>query len=280
MSYVLLSLLFTVLVHTFPRNPVVDPPDWGTVEDTRIPAGNGGEMEVYRITPDGPVAGTIVIAHGWGRNRDRMMNRARIFGRLGYITVLHSARDHGNSSKKMMMNSASFGEDLVTVLQWAGASPENPVLLYGHSAGSCGAAFAAAQFPKSLKALFLEGGFPEVREARLSLYRWINPLFGYIFGPAIVTLSAFFLKISWPDVAPCQLAEKIDCPVMIIHGALDKRFPVSFAPRLRACFNHVPTELFIAPRAGHSDSSEDPGFEKAVSSFLARHVTGTAADTH
>ena len=269
--YAALALLFTFLVHRLPRNPVVDPPDWGNVEDARIPAIGGGSLEVWRISPEGRSLGTIVLAHGWGRNRDRMINRARIFGSMGFTAIVHSARDHGSSTKKLMMNTVSFGEDVESVLTWAGASRENPVMLYGHSAGSAGAVVASARHPDWIQALFLEGSFPDVREARLSLYRWFNPFFGYVFGPAIVLLSRLYFRISWRKVAPCYLAKYIHCPVMIIHGALDYRFPVSFAPRLRACFSHVPTDMFIALNAGHSDSSYDPGFEPAVRIFLKKN---------
>ena len=270
--YLFFALLFTFLVHRLPRNPVTDPPDWGEIIDTRIPTVGGGFLEVYRVSPDCEPVGTIVIAHGWGRNRDRMMARARVFGKLGYITVLHSARDHGNSSKKLMMNTVCFAEDIEAVLKWVEASSTNPVLLYGHSAGSGGSALAASRNPEKIKMLFLEGSFPDTREARLSLYRWFNPVFGYLIGPAIVFFASLYFRISWPKVSPGVLARQISCPTMVIHGAKDPSFPVSFAPRLRACFKHVPTAMFIAPNAGHSDSSQDPGFEPAIRRFVEEHA--------
>ena len=136
-----LSILFTYLVHARPRRPVEESPDWGTVIDTAIPAADGGFLEVWRIEPEGPSEGIVVLAHGWGRNRDRMVSRARMFGAWGYTTVIHSARDHGGSSRCRMMNAFKFGEDIGAVLNWVG----EPVLLYGHSAGSAGAMIAAAK---------------------------------------------------------------------------------------------------------------------------------------
>ncbi|PIE89814.1 MAG: lysophospholipase [Acidobacteria bacterium] len=266
--YLFLALLFTFLVHRFPRNPVVDPPDWGTIVDTRIPASDGGFLEAWKITPEQGSRGTVVLAHGWGRNRDRMVNRGRVFGKMGYTVVVYSARDHGNSSKKTMMNTVCFAEDVQAVLNWAGASEKEPVILYGHSAGSAGAALAASRVPEKVKLLFLEGCFPDTREARLSLYRWFHPLFGYPFGPAIVFFARLYFNVSWPEVSPGHVAKRITCPVMVIHGAKDRQFPVSFAVRLRACFDHVPNRLFIAPQAGHSDSSEDPGYLPAVVKFM------------
>ena len=134
-AYLVLTLVCTYLVQALPRRPIVDPPDWGTVADTRVTTKEGVSLEVWRIEPDIPSKGIVLLAHGWGRNRDRMVNRARMFGRWGYTTVIHSARDHGNSSKRRFMNAARFAEDIETIMDWIAA----PVILYGHSAGAGGA---------------------------------------------------------------------------------------------------------------------------------------------
>ena len=88
--YLLITLIFTYSVQQFPRNPVSDPPDWGRVIDTKIPAIDGGLLEVWRIEPQGASRGLIVFAHGWGRNRDRMVSRARIL-RAGDLRRLFTA---------------------------------------------------------------------------------------------------------------------------------------------------------------------------------------------
>ena len=115
--YVLFTLFLTYLVQQIPRNPVEDKPDWGQTIDTKIPLVDGGFLEVWRIEPDMPSRGTIVFAHGWGRNRDRMVSRARYFGQWGFTAVIHSARDHGHSSPRRFMNAAKFAEDVEAVQQ-------------------------------------------------------------------------------------------------------------------------------------------------------------------
>ena len=77
--YLIITLFFTYLVQQLPRNSIEDKPDWGRISDTKIPAIDGGFLEVWRIEPDMPSRGTVVFVHGWGRNRDRMIARARIF---------------------------------------------------------------------------------------------------------------------------------------------------------------------------------------------------------
>lgn len=265
--YLLTTLALTYFVQQFPRNAMVDPPDWGLVEDLRLPTADGGAIEVWRIRPRGPSRGTVVFMHGWGRNRDRMVGRARIFAAWGFTAVIHSARDHGKSSACRMMNILKFAEDIETVLAWL----DEPVLLYGHSAGSGGALIAAARNPDKIRLLFLEAVFADTYEALMHLYAWANPYFGRWFGPAILFWMNLFYRGQLRRMPPCRLAKEISMPVMIVHGENDRRFPVRFAHELKACFASAPVTLYVASGAGHSTSSATQGYVPAVREFLLAH---------
>ncbi|MGD2039098.1 MAG: alpha/beta hydrolase [Desulfobacterales bacterium] len=271
--YLLFTLICTYFVQQLPRKPVTDPPDWGRIIDTKIPTIDGGNLEVWRIEPESPSKGLVVLAHGWSRNRDRMVSRARIFARLGFTTVLHSARDHGGSSRRRFMNAVKFAEDIEAVMKWLG----QPVVLYGHSAGSAGAIIAASRNPGSVRLLFLEASYAYTREALLSLYRWVNPFFGICFGPMILFWMNLFYGNKLDTVSPARLAAGIHVPVMMIHGEKDQRFPLAFALKLKRSFAPEQAELYVAEGAGHSDSSRSPGYPAAVKSFLERHLDFNSA---
>ncbi len=266
-GYLVLSLILTYLVQQYPRNPVTETPDWGTVQDISIPTQKNGSLEVWRIEPDAPSRGIVVLAHGWGRNRDRMVGRARVFGHLGFTTVIHSARDHGHSSSQHFMNALKFCEDIEAVLDWVG----EPVVLYGHSAGAGGAILAASRNADRVRLLFLEGCYPYTKQALLNLYRWFNPYFGIWFGPAIVFWMDRFYRTDIDSTSPAVIAPNIAMPVLLIHGENDQRFPADFAHTLYNRFRPGQAELFIAPGAGHSTSSQTPGYVPAVTAFLNRH---------
>jgi pimeloyl-ACP methyl ester carboxylesterase len=268
-GYLLLTLYFTYLVHQIPRKPVQETPDWGKVLDTRIPAKDGGSLEVWRIEPKAKSRGIVILAHGWSRNRDRMVGRARIFGAMGFTTVIHSARDHGNSSPYRFMNALRFAEDIESVLHWV----DEPVLLYGHSAGAAGAVIVANRNPDKIKLLFLEGCYAKTKEALLSLYRTYNRLFGIVFAPMVVLWMELFYKSGLDSISPVNLAPDIDLPVMIIHGERDQNFPLHHAWRLRDSFPAGRAELFVAENADHSSSSLKPEYPRAVQAFVDRHLT-------
>ncbi len=266
--YLVLSLVGLYLVQAMPRRPIVDPPDWGTVTDTRIPNGQGESLEVWRIEPETPSRGIVLLVHGWGRNRDRMVNRARLLGRWGYTTVIHSARDHGHSSPRRFMNAARFAEDIETVRSWI----DEPAILYGHSAGAAGAILTASRNPAAFRALILEACYAETAPALLSLYRWVNWVFGVFFGPVILFWMQVFHRKRLKDFDPIALVPAVKIPTLIVHGEKDRRFPVAFAQRLYAQFPEGQAELFIAEGAGHSDSSLSEKYPGAVKQFFERHV--------
>jgi pimeloyl-ACP methyl ester carboxylesterase len=266
--YLLFTLICTYFVQQLPRNPVRDTPDWGRVIDVKVPAVDGGFLEVWRIEPLSSSKGLIVFAHGWGRNRDRMVSRARIFARWGFTAIIYSARDHGGSSRRRFMNAVKFAEDIEAVMKWL----DQPVILYGHSAGSAGAIIAASRNPGRIRALFLEASYAYTREALLSLYRWVSPFFGVCFGSMILFWMNLFYRNQLDSVSPARLAPKIKVPVMIIHGEKDRRFLLEFASKLKRSFESERVELYVAEGAGHSDSSRSPGYKRAVKSFLDRHL--------
>jgi pimeloyl-ACP methyl ester carboxylesterase len=265
--YLIFTLFLTYLVQQIPRRAINDPPDWGRIIDTKIPTVEGGVLEVWRIEPAGSSRGTVVFAHGWGRNRDRMVARARIFSQWGFTTVIHSARDHGKSTPRRFMNAVRFAEDIEAVLKWV----NEPVILYGHSAGAGGAVIAASRNSAQIKLLFLEACYANTKEALLSLYRWVNSFFGNVFGPMIIFWMNLFYKNQLNSVSPTRLAPQIKMPVMLIHGEKDRRFPLEFALRLREKFAGGLAELYVAKGVGHSDSSKTAGYQKAVRSFVDRH---------
>ena len=269
--YILLTLFLTYLVQQIPRHAVVDRPDWGQIVDTTIPTVGNKFLEVWRIEPTGISRGTVVLAHGWGRNRDRMVARARLFGRWGFTTVIHSARDHGKSSPCRFMNAVKFAEDIEAVLHWL----QEPVILYGHSAGAGGAIIAASRDSGQIELLFLEGCYAYTREALLSLYRWVNAFFGVVFGPTILFWMNLFYRNKLDAYSPARLAPLVRIPVMLIHGQDDRRFPLAFARTLRQQFKPGQSEIFVAKGAGHSDSSATAGYAEAVRSFVERHWRGS-----
>ncbi|MEW5733718.1 MAG: alpha/beta fold hydrolase [Thermodesulfobacteriota bacterium] len=268
LSYAVLSLVLAVLAHRKPRTPVNEPPDWGVCEDTVIAARdgerNGGLLETWRVWPEGEPRGVAVFCHGFTRNRDKMTSRARPFGKTGFITVMASARDHGKSSRLWLPSVRTFAEDIASLIAWAGP----PVILYGHSLGAAGAVMAASENPDAVRLLILEGCFLRVRTAQLRLYRAFNPFFGWIFGPGVLFWTEVLQRFRQPLMDPVRNAGKIRCPVLILHGERDDKFPASYAPKLGRAFAPGQARVFIVPDGDHTSAGETETAKNAVAAFV------------
>jgi pimeloyl-ACP methyl ester carboxylesterase len=170
------------------------------------------------------------------------------------------------------MNTLDFAQDIEAVLDWI----DEPVVLYGHSAGSAGAIIAAHRNPEKIKALFLEASYPYTEEALVSLYAWVNPVFGFLFARMIIFWMNLFNNNMLDKVSPARLAPDLKMPVMLIHGEKDRRFPLQFALRLKESFKTAKIVLYIGPGANHSNSSLTPGYKEAVKRFLDRYWQSTS----
>ena len=93
-----------------PRNNYDSYPDWGITRDYMVPTNKNKKIEIWVTYPDGVKDKitdnlytdnpTVILTHAWGRNRDRMVCRAKKWAAMGFTTIVFSARDHGNSSKE------------------------------------------------------------------------------------------------------------------------------------------------------------------------------------
>ncbi|MDI6796728.1 MAG: alpha/beta fold hydrolase [Desulfatibacillaceae bacterium] len=249
---------------------MTDKPDWGTVEDTivdtRSDARDGGLLEVWRVWPDGEVKGLALLAHGWTRNRDKMTPRARNLGQMGFVTVLPSFRDHGHSSKYAFASVKSFADDIETLLRWL----NQPVILYGHSAGAGAAMLAAVKNPSLVRLLILEGCYANTRKALWRLYMDMNRVFGIVLGPGLLLWAEILSGFTLGAHSPSRLAPKIDVPVLIVHGQLDEKFPVRWARQLEKAFPPGSARVYINKNTDHTQTGETPQCQEAVKKFVER----------
>ncbi|MCP4667174.1 MAG: alpha/beta hydrolase [Deltaproteobacteria bacterium] len=267
-AYILVTLYLTYLFHQFPRDPIKETVNWGVVTDTCIPTADDGSLEVWRVEPDGPSRGVVVFAHSWGRNRDPMVWRARVFGEMGFTTVMYSSRDHGGSSRHRLMNVYRFAEDMEAVLDWV----DEPVFLYGHSAGAAAAVIAAHRTPDRVRLLFLEACYARTKEALLAFYCSYNRFLGLFSGPMVIFWLDMFYGFALDRISPVRLAPDIDIPVLIIHGELDPGFPLHHAWRLRDAFPPGRAELFVVEGGEHSTCSLRPQYPAGIKAFVDRHL--------
>ncbi len=263
--YLMVCLVIVVILAKLPRDNVDKIPNWGIVKDVRIPTINGKFLECWVVSPeeqklDRPA---IILLHGWGRNRGRMVSRAKLYADLGFTTILFSARDHGESSKERFgMSIVKFSEDLDTCINWWG----KPVIICGHSIGG-GASLLVGSRNPLVKAVIAEA-FPTSFPHDLK----------YVYRPALRGLTGFFIpgitlivigvfrRSHNTDYSPLEVANRITAPTLLIIGKQDEIFPYKSADSVES---NIPNcKLWVPDEGTHSNLEELPDYKRKIFSFL------------
>jgi pimeloyl-ACP methyl ester carboxylesterase len=220
----------------------------------------------------------ILVAHGWGSNRSRMLRYAYPLHREGYVILMYDARGHGDSDPHPAPSGLSFKEDLLAALDWlrrrADVDPER-IGVIGHSLGGFGAVLAlddgaevAAVVTDSMPVRFSTMIESELRRRHLPAYplaKWLPNLVRRRSG-----IPRSLMQRADPAAILSDPMRRRGVPVLLIHSSKDTYVPsaemeyvLSRAPDLP--FLYVHTE-------GHSGSEKDPAFWPAVTAFFAFHL--------
>lgn len=264
----------------YPRKPVDDIPDWGILTDHKIPTRKDNYLECWVIYPESMKEiydknpqdlqlrqhKTVILSHGAGRNRGRMVNRARLFNELDYIVILHSVRDHGNSPGSWYGASiGEFQEDLLSVVNWW----NHPVILYGHSLGAAASIIVSNKSPL-VKALITDASPAEyphnLRYAIKPAFRQLTPIF---YLGASVGMILFYIRRPKVDYNPGISASKLKIPALVFHGKHDELYPPICAERLGELIDN--SEVHVIDHADHSTVHEDPSFQIIIKEFLVKN---------
>lgn len=222
-------------------------------------------------TIPGPV---IVVAHGWGSNRSRVLRYALPLYDEGYSILMYDARSHGESELFKTPSGLQFRDDLLTALEWLRGRPETDparIGVLGHSLGGFGAVLAVdAQAP--IAALVTDSmpvRFETMIETELKRHKLPKfPLTQII--PRVMAwrsgIPRSFMKRANPAAILAENAKRGQVPVMLVHSLRDGFIPPTELSHVLSVTPDLP-HLFVNVE-GHSASEQDPAFWPAVKTFF------------
>jgi pimeloyl-ACP methyl ester carboxylesterase len=250
--YLFVCIVIILVLAKLPREDIDEIPDWGVIKEERIPTVNGKSLECWVVKPEVEVkhGPAIILLHGWGRNRGRMVSRARIYAGHGFTTILISVRDHGESSRERFgMSIIKFSEDLDACINWWGKS----VIICGHSIGG-GATLLVGSRNPLVRAIIAEAppiSFPH--DFKFVYRPGLRGLTGLFIPGITLVVLGIFRRFHTNDYSPIEAASRITIPTLIIMGKKDDIFPYEFAELLKIK-NYNLEDL--------------PGYKNKISTFL------------
>ncbi|MBN8491595.1 MAG: alpha/beta fold hydrolase [Burkholderiales bacterium] len=216
----------------------------------------------------------VVAMHGWGANASTLSAMLGPLLQAGMAVVLFDAANHGESSAEDFSSLPRFAEDLGAVLQalrQVQAVDARRIALLGHSVGA-GAVLLHAARAGGVKAIVSLSAFAHPREmmerwmqAQHIPMRWV--------GTAILEHVQEVIGERFDHIAPLHQLPRIECPVLLLHGAQDRTVPLSDAHRLRAALRHG--ELLVVDGDHDLRPALTPHAERLVG-FLATHLQAHA----
>jgi len=251
----------------------------------RFRTSDGMELEAILTIPKGvtqsnlpmvllPHGGPIGVQDDWYFDND-----AQFLASRGYLVLQVNYRGSGGRGENFqeagyLKWGTRIQQDLIDGVKWAIAenyADPKRVCVYGGSFGGYSAMMTTIRAPGmfkcavgyagiyDLKMMYKKGDIREDKSGR----SYLNT----VIGKNDADLDAN---------SPTRLADKIDVPVLLIHGEDDKRAPFAQAKAMRAALDaaHKPYEWLSKPGEGHGfyDEKNNIEFYNRLQAFLEKNI--------
>ena len=246
-------------------------------ESHSVTTAHGIELEAWHVPHSNPRA-VVVMFHGYGAAKAKLVNEARAFHELGCAALLVDFRGSGGSSGDATTLGVYEAADVAATFELATRiAPNCPRVLYGRSMGSVAILRAIAHAGVSADAIIIECPFD----------RLLGTVAHRFTAMGLPSFPCAQLLVFWGGVQhgmngfahnPFEYAAHVTCPALVMHGAQDKRVSV---PEVQAVFDALagPKHLEIFPEVGHESCyrTRPDLWNAQVTEFLDRHCPQAGA---
>jgi uncharacterized protein len=235
-----------------------------------IPAAHASSNQTTLLAP------LVIIVHGWGSNRTRMLRYVEPLYNEGYALLLFDARGHGESDPYPTPSGIMFRDDVISALDYAQTRSDidlNRIGIFAYSLGAFGSTLAMEQ--DSRIKVIVTDSMPSRMETMITaeLRRHKLPIFPLAYF--IPKIWYFRIGITAKEAKKLDIVSIINrtkTPMLLIHSRLDDYISSSDLDYVIA---HVPPDrvehLFIHS-VGHRSSETDPAFFATALPFLKKHL--------
>lgn len=292
-TYYLIDTHDYKVIKLFAVEPWINPAQMAERRPLRFKASDGTELEAILTLPKGaseanlpmvllPHGGPIGVQDDWFYDND-----AQFLASRGYLVLQVNYR--GSSGRGANFQEAAYlkwgtrvQQDLIDGVKWAIAenyADPKRICVYGGSFGGYSAMMTSIRAPGmfkcavgyagiyDLKMMYKKGDVRESKSGRSYLTT--------VIGKDDAELDAN---------SPTKLADKIDVPVLLVHGEDDKRAPFAQAKAMRAALDAAgkPYEWLSKPDEGHGfyDMDNTIEFYNRLQAFLEKNIGPGAATVH
>ena len=179
------------------------------------------KIECWYIKTDNS-KGTVVLFHGFNGHKSLMLDRADIFLKLGYSTLLVDFMGSGVSSGNQTTIGFFEAVQVKDCFDYLIKQQENKIYLFGISMGAVAIMKALNDYNIKPAGIIIECPFGSMYQTVCARFREMN----------IPVFPMAGLLVFWGGIQnrfwafghnPAEYAKKIDCPVLLLYGEKDKK---------------------------------------------------------
>lgn len=225
----------------------------------------------------------IVLAHGWGSNRTRVLRYTHSLYEAGFAVFMYDARSHGDSESISAPSALMFRDDVQAAVavarQLPGIDTERVVLL-GHSLGGFGALLAldqgvnvSAVVTDSMPVHFETMMKSELKRKKIPIFplAYLIPMV-WLIRAGISRAQFNAAKIPLVLAKHAGSREEGRTPVLMIHSSGDDFISAEDLRELKKQLPQGIIQTLFVSTAGHSTSEQDPAFWEQVIPFLQETI--------
>lgn len=196
--------------------------------------------------------GTVLLGHGYGGDKSKMLDKAYVLLQLGYNTLLVDFMGSGGSEGNQTTIGYKEAEEVHTCVTWLAQQGEKNIFLFGTSMGAAAAMKALQDYPDMpVKAAILECPFSTMLQTVKNRFE----------NQHIPAIPMAWLLVFWGGAQngfnafshnPLTYAAHIHTPVMLIWGEKDDRVKRFENEEIFTAFKG-PKQLVTFPEAGHDN---------------------------
>lgn len=212
-----------------------------------------------------------ILVHGWMDDASSRIEQAQFYQELGYDVFLPDLRGHGRSSGKYLGMGITDGADIMAWVNYFQKTRgyDGKIILDGVSIGAAAILQMDSDFlNENITMMIADSSYERLSQMLLKMIP-VTPKFlyrVYFFGINIWCKLFGKFDIRQSDIR-VSIA-KIQIPVLLIGGALDKIIPIETQYHLAESCNSC--SLWIQENASHATASriDKDAYEKTLKSFL------------
>lgn len=232
-----------------------------------------GAVPIWDITGRDPSGPVVLMTHGWGSSRQGALKRMYPLADHASRLIAWDLPGHGDAqgTARMGADEHLIASELLTML----GIVDQPLVLYGWSMGA-GISLALCekiQHAHDVRGVICEAIYcvPRTPAQGVLALRGMPHRFSLSVSLALIGLR-LGQGIRWDGFDRAEIAERVEVPILLLHGDRDPVSPIADAERVRQSAKNA--ELCSIEGAGHNNIWTDPVYRamaaEAVSGFMTR----------